>query len=97
MIPGPLFQNTIGGLKIDLVPVRRYPTMKLAGSVQVSDQFRDEFNQWLVDTFGFKDYSALKKGEIAVYEQAGVICIREDDWPIIVAEFKKRGMFAIED
>lgn len=38
------------------------PKLKLSDSCPVSDSFREEFNQWLVDQFGMRDVSIVPKG-----------------------------------
>lgn len=50
------------GMNIIEVPVRVVPKLKLSDSVQVSDEFRAEFDAWLVQMFGTNDESPIPPG-----------------------------------
>lgn len=73
--------GSIGGYKIVLIPKNIQPKMELDDNLPVSESFRKEFNEWLLDFFGAADLSPLKKGEMVVNELSGHLYIRDDDWP----------------
>ena len=50
------------GMDIIEAPVRVVPKIKLSDGCPVSDEFRDEFNAWLVQMFGTRDVSQVQPG-----------------------------------
>lgn len=42
------------------------PTLKLKDSIQVTEEFRASFNQWLLDTFGTKEQAVMWYGKAYV-------------------------------
>lgn len=50
------------GMKIIEAPVRIEPKLKLSDAAPVSDGFRAEFNDWLVQMFGMRDVSPVQPG-----------------------------------
>jgi hypothetical protein len=68
---------SIGGMRIIESPVRFEPAIKLGEAAPVSDECRSSFNEWLVEMFGMKDVSIMKKGTAFVFD--GKIAMRSDD------------------
>ena len=65
------------GMDITSVPVRRVAKVKLGDAAPVSDEFRAEFNQWLIDKFGTRDITPIKSE--TAYMFGNRIVMRADD------------------
>lgn len=55
-------RSRLFGMDIVEAPVRVVPKIKLGDAAPVSDEFRAEFNAWLVQTFGTRDVSPVQPG-----------------------------------
>ncbi|MGZ8158359.1 MAG: hypothetical protein ACXWT4_06075 [Methylobacter sp.] len=52
------------GMNIVISKPFKCANQKLSDGVTVTDQFRDDFNQWLLDFFGFTWEATVKDGEV---------------------------------
>lgn len=66
--------NTFSGLKV--IVQHPTPKMQLSATCPVSDEFRAEFNLWLIEFFGYT--SILEKGKTLVFKDT--LIIRADDY-----------------
>lgn len=55
-------RNRLFGMDVIEAQVRVVPKIKLSESAPVSDEFRAEFNAWLVKMFGMRDVSPVQPG-----------------------------------
>lgn len=56
---------------------RYVPVIQLRADCPVSDEFRCEMNQWLLDTFGTRDVSTVPKG--IIYQTTFGFIMRKSD------------------
>lgn len=68
MVTDPLESRFMGarpffGMRIQVARENIVPKIRLGESAPVSDEFRAEFNDWLLQMFGARDMSLVKHGE----------------------------------
>jgi len=56
------FPSRLFGMDIAEAPIWIVPKIKLGDAAPVSDEFRAEFNAWLLQMFGTRDLSLVKPG-----------------------------------
>ncbi len=60
--PYPFGLSSLLGLSFVEIPDRYEPVLKLREGLCVSDEFRRDFNAYLLETFGMRDVSLVPKG-----------------------------------
>lgn len=69
--------HSLLGKEIIFAPTCFHPKIQLGRSAPVSDECRINFNQWLVDMFGMRDASLVRRGTSLVV--GNKIIIRAED------------------
>ena len=69
--------KSLFGMNIQICPTNIVPKIKLGDAAPVSNEFRAEFNAWLLDMFGTRDLSIVPLGQI--YFCSNTIIIRPED------------------
>jgi hypothetical protein len=64
-------------MTINICPTHIVPKIKLGDAAPVSDEFRAEFNAWLLDMFGTRDLSIVPRGQIICFNN-NIVVRRED-------------------
>jgi hypothetical protein len=67
-----------------LEPIYLAPKLQLSPKVQVSDAFREQFNTYLLDRFGYVE-SPVEPGEFLVSEAFRTIMGRPEDLSVLKA------------
>lgn len=65
--------NTFFGLRVFVQP--SFPKMRLSPIVPVTEEFRQEFDLWLADFFGYE--CLVKNGEVIINEAAGFMVMNK--------------------
>lgn len=55
------------GLKLEVIPPRIVPKIKLSVDCPVGDHFRREFDAWLVEMFGTRDETIIPPGQCLIF------------------------------
>lgn len=74
--------NFLGGMKV--IEHKPFPKLQVGSHVEMTDEFRDEINTWLIDMFGYSD-SLLPKGQFIVSQDYGFVVARSDDLALLRA------------
>lgn len=69
--------KSLFGMNIQICPTNIVPKIKLGDAAPVSDEFRAEFNAWLLDMFGTRDLSIVPLGHIYCFDNT--ILVRSED------------------
>jgi hypothetical protein len=71
-------RREIFGWPVYEIPVEYRPKIQLSEDCPVSPEFRREFNQWLLEMFGAKDVSLIRKNQILISKAWGISMLRSD-------------------
>jgi len=76
-----IFKHSLLGMDIIEAPVKIVPKLKLRDDCPVTDEFREEFNAWLLDMFGTRDDSIIPFG--MCYAFGNTLVMRPEQMAII--------------
>ncbi len=70
--------GSFGGIKFYDVEPNIVPKIQLSPACPVSDEFRVEMNSWLLETFGARDETPMKRGTMLMASGLGLFVRRDD-------------------
>ena len=70
--------NMLFGMEIKVCPTNIVPKIKLGEAAPVSDEFRAEFDAWLLEMFGTRDLSILPRGQVYIFGRT--VVMRPEDF-----------------
>lgn len=65
--PNPLSVGSLFGMQIIETPQKRIPKMQLSEDCPVTDEFRKEINEWMIEFFGYKEESIIPLDTIYMF------------------------------